>query len=169
MKRLGRGSFWPRVGGALHGFADLSLALGLMWAAARVPGVEFGLPRLLVVGGIVGAVGGIAGGLLMAAYLFFANLLYGCHDEEVFSCQAIEDYKCFTRIHVSREGVTLYPIGLVTVPKTWHTAPNVELKSKKGCCEPVYELTVPDGIARIFDPSPADALKPRLIETPFTP
>jgi hypothetical protein len=170
MKRLSSRRFWPFVlpvvGGVLHGFAHLSLALGLMWVAARVPDVGNGLLWFAIVAGIIG--GGIAGGFLMAAYLYFANLLYGCHDEEVLSCQAIEDYKCFTHMRVSREGVTLYPIGLVTVPKAWRTAPNVDLKRKTGFCDPLYELTVPDGIARIFDPDPDDALKPQLIEPPFS-
>jgi hypothetical protein len=43
----------------------------------------------------------------------------GAHVNEVFSCQSITDYKHFLRFHVTKQGVTIYPIGIEKVLTNW--------------------------------------------------
>lgn len=174
MKRLGNGWLAPAVGGFVHGIAHLSLAIFLMWLSARIWLFVPHLPTLLVVIAVVlnilsiVAAGGILGGLLMALYLYLANVFYAAHDEEVFSCQAIEDYKGFARFRVTKDGVTLYPIGLKTVPKGWAPAPGIHPVTKTGGCEPNYAFDEPAQLDRLFEPVPPYTLEPHLIEKPIT-
>jgi hypothetical protein len=165
MKRLGNASLPAALGGLIHGVIHLSLAVGLMWLAARVPVLVGNIWATIV---LIAILGGIAGSFVMAAYLYFANLFYSGHDEEVFSCQAIIDYKGFARFHLAADGtLTLYPIGLERVPRRWKVAPGAKITSTRGHSEPVFRLETDDNLKRIFEPDPPGALQPRLIEPPI--
>jgi hypothetical protein len=105
--------------------------------------------------------------MLMAIYLLLANLLYGGHDEEVFSSQAIIDYKCFARFHLSKDGVKVYPIGLKTVPKDWKPVASATNVKKSGWSTTAYEFDLPDTALRAFEPADGTVLQPQLIENPI--
>ncbi|MGQ0444235.1 MAG: hypothetical protein ACT4O2_03675 [Beijerinckiaceae bacterium] len=170
-KRKGAG--WPitagtAVAGFLHGIAHIALALVLIKFAA------FYIPWDLAVFPAVFLIGAIPGSLLFALYLWLAHKTIGAHDQEVLSTQAIEDYKCFARFHVTKDKMTIYPIGLEKVCKRWIVAKTVADAFKPLTKERPwprwrreYTLKVPPDTKRIFEPDPAGALKPRLMEPPI--
>src|SRR6185503_9994761 len=85
----------------------------------------------------------------------------------------IEDYKCFARFHVTKDAVTIYPVGLKTVCEEWKVAEKVEPKTYKQRRWPrrrrVYaDLIVPLDTKRIFEPADGHSLTPRLLEDPIT-
>lgn len=59
-------------------------------------------------------------GIVLGAYLFLANRLFGSHDNETFAALRIEDCKHFLRMHVRREGrLAIYAVGLQYVARDW--------------------------------------------------
>jgi hypothetical protein len=156
---------WCAAGfGCLHGAAHIALALVLIYGAAQLCKINW-LVHFLTL-----PIGFLPGTLLMAGYLWLSNVLFGGHDQEVLSTQAIQDYKCFARFHVTEDLVTIYPIGLEKVCQEWKLAKHVEgSPPKKGWRGQVIyrDLDVPKGTKRIFEPVPDDCLKPRLLEKPI--
>lgn len=65
------------------------------------------------------AAGFLLGGFTMGLYLYLTNRFLGIHIDESSSSLRSEDYKNFIRMHISSEGLTVYPIGIKTVTKNW--------------------------------------------------
>jgi hypothetical protein len=93
--------------------------------------------------------GGLLGALVFAIYLSLAYGLGKVNYDWVFSSQRIADYKCFLRMRFEPDKLTIYPIGLDSVPAR-------------------------DGWRWRRDPAPGQALveprsplRPRLIEGPI--
>lgn len=136
-----------RLAGVLHGLAHLALAVlgSLVWwqlPLAHLPGP---LPVLLAALCYL-PVSGLAATELTAAYLLLASR-FDVNVEESFAGQGIEDEKCFLRLHVTADGLTVHPVGLSRVGRSWVATPNA-----------------PDGAPWI---APARPLRPHLIEPPF--
>jgi hypothetical protein len=154
-----------RACGFLHWLLQMLLGISTAFFAAKMavaPGV---LSNLLFVS--IDAVCLFAfGGLLFGFYLIVTNILFGLHEQEVFSCQSIEDYKCFLRIHIDRETLTIYPIGIDRVSKAWKPAPGVVVRASTTSAD--FSMTetvvVPGHASRIYDP--VEPLRPKLIEPP---
>ena len=73
----------------------------------------------------VGVIGGIACSMLLGAYLLASVLLTGRHWNEAFSSLRIEDYKCFLRMHIGRDGtLTVYALGIDRVCRRWVADPD---------------------------------------------
>ncbi|KQU08047.1 metallophosphoesterase family protein [Rhizobium sp. Leaf453] len=111
-------------------------------------------------------------GLAFGTYLFFANAAFGWHEQEVFSSQAIQDWKCFLRMKIDKDGLTIYPIGLRKVVTTWKpTLPAEHAPRPNAMGRAVARIfasdtfAVPKGATHLF--SPAEALQPHLIEKPI--
>jgi len=157
---------WKKIGlgvlGLLHGAAHITIALVLMYLVAQI------CPWNWLTHFLTGLIGAIPGTYLMAIYLLLANVLFDGHDQEVLSTQAIEDYKCFTRFHVTKDKVIIYPIGLKTVSRKWKLAPGVVQTAEPTQTflglRRTYYLTVPADAERIFEPE--EKLRPRLMEPP---
>ncbi|MCX7899295.1 MAG: hypothetical protein N2444_04295, partial [Methylocystis sp.] len=64
----------------------------------------------------------LATGMLFPLYLMAANKIFGLHDEELYSSQAIERYKGFMRIKITRKEICVYPIGLTEICESWAPA-----------------------------------------------
>lgn len=73
---------------------------------------------------LVGVIGGIAGSLIFATFLFLVFTLFGWNSTEAFSCFRYPGYKNFLRIHVTEKSVTVYPIGIDKVCSKWEYDPN---------------------------------------------
>jgi hypothetical protein len=161
-RRAGTSRFTHIIVGGLHGLAHIVLALAVIKVMAQVPLGLF--TKGWVVHLAVLVAGAIPGTILMAAYLWISHKFFKGHDQEVLSAQAIEDYKCFARFHVTKDAMTIFPIGLETVCKRWTPAPGVtEVGSSRG--RVTYAGRVPVGTRRIFEP--AEPLTPRLMERPI--
>ncbi len=93
--------------------------------------------------------GGLLGGLAFAIYLSLAYGLGKVNYDWVFSSQRVADYKCFLRLRFEPSKLTIYPIGLDSVPARdgwrWRRNP-----------APRQSLV-----------EPRSPLKPRLIEGPI--
>ena len=127
------------VWGCLHGLAHLVGALLLMWLLGKafneVATDVDELERVAYYVSLV-VVGGLASGALMGLYLVVSERVFGWHDNEVFSCQSIEDYASFLRLHLDKNGeLTIYPIGVTRVPRRW--TPRLEPRPGESSLEPV--------------------------------
>ncbi|WP_460498479.1 metallophosphoesterase [Glycomyces tarimensis] len=123
-----------------HGAAQI----GLAWAGARaltaLPWNDFwAFVAYLPVAGLVCT-------WLVGLYLVIANRL-GVNANELFAGLSITDQKCFLRIKIAREGITVYPIGLDRSGREWEADP--------------------DGAVADSWIKPVGELRPRLIEPGF--
>lgn len=141
------------------------------------------LALMALVGLLALVLGWAASGMIFAIYLPCANALLGLHREEVFSAKGIADWKCFLRIRVTAEGITLFPIGLKQVchdwvdviPKGTGAGPLVparpdSLSARMGLAlrrivETPETYVVPKGATHLLRPK--TPLAPHLIETPI--
>jgi hypothetical protein len=92
-------------------------------------------------------VAGLCATWLVGLYLLIANRV-GVNANELFAGLSIVDSKCFLRMRVSAEGVTVYPIGLDRSGRKWRADP--------------------DGKPEASWIQPVKPLHPHLIEAPFT-
>jgi hypothetical protein len=134
------------VGGP-HAAAQLALVVASVCTAARLlsglgePWFAFAFAATVIVAG------GLAATLLLAVYLLLADAA-GCNTNELFSAQAIPDYKNFLRLHLGADGaLTVYPVGVDRTCRDWR------LRSGGAPDDPWFE---PDG----------EPPRPRLIEPP---
>ncbi len=111
--------------GVLHGLFHVALSLVLIWFFSVV-NLNPGWLELNIDGPIQVALfslemlvaGGMAGGVLFAVYLLVSVRLTGVHMNDVYSSQAIQDFKNFIRFHITPEGgLEIFPIAVPTVPK----------------------------------------------------
>jgi hypothetical protein len=110
----------------------------LAWILSYNPELHSWWQRLLYASEMI-IFGGFAAGTLFGIYLLVTNRLFSFHEDSAFSSLRIPDYKNFLRLHLNREGLTVYPIGVRKVPRRWR-------KSNKQAgprFEPVDRLIVP--------------------------
>lgn len=181
--------------GALHGLVQLIAAF--LIAAYLLDPAATGEPASRAFFFLFGiALSALLSGAILSVYLLAANAVLGIHGQEVFSAQAIENWKCFLRIRVGTDGVTIYPVGLQTVCRTW--TPLVPTSGQEDAPRPVpgdasavvkaaavartvgseakrtvsrflaagEEYTVRKHTTHLF--APASPLGPQLIEDPIT-
>jgi hypothetical protein len=97
--------------------------------------------RLLLSMLLVAVAGGVVGSAIFAAFLFVVFTVFGWNSTEAFSSFRYSGYKNFLRIHVTKRAVTVYPIGIDKVCKTWDYDPGNEspeapwLKPRSGAIE----------------------------------
>ncbi|THV29992.1 metallophosphoesterase [Glycomyces paridis] len=124
--------------GGLHGAAQV----GLAWAGAKAIGaletVNFWTYLAYL------PVAGLVGTWLVGLYLVVANRV-GVNANELFAGMSVIDQKCFLRLRIGADGVTVYPVGLDRAGRSWEADP--------------------DGTHSWIKPT--EPLKPRLIEPGF--
>jgi len=100
--------------GLLHGLIQCFSIYGGIWLFNRFsfPADAYGV-ILQMISLLIG--GGVFGGFLMGVYLLSSNLIFGNHIDEASSSLACEDYKCFLRLRINPDGLTVYPIGIKKV------------------------------------------------------
>lgn len=114
--------------------------------------------RLLLCTLLVGLAGGVVGSLIFAVFLFLVFTLFGWNSTEAFSSFRYSGYENFLRIHVTKEAVTVYPIGIDEVCKKWdydaeNTLPEAAwLKPSSGSIEtrliePEFRILAPSAAA----------------------
>jgi len=163
------------IAGPAHGVAHLLAIFLIGWAATRIPVAYFdpwyknqfpnatwfahgfqyqSFLQLMFAGVFIVVVGWIVGSTVMGAYLYVSLNWFRRHSNETFSSLAIEGWKNFLRMKIDSKGqLTIYPIGLKTVPGKW--------KRRSG------PARRPDG-SRYSDYEPdGDTLAPILIEGPI--
>lgn len=143
--------------GFLHGLCQLKLlyvcmyfvGIGPMCGVPAVPSMREFIVSAIGVLAVCG-IGALASGFLFGIYLFLTNRFMGMHINEASSSLGCEDYKNFLRLHVTKDGVTIYPIGIRKVPRKWTTHsktdpsnPNEQIHSFTGEEEPKPFLIEP--------------------------
>jgi hypothetical protein len=152
--------------GFLHAVLQLTVGIVICWDVAQLAGPEtagYPLTFSLFAGCLIFVVSGV----LFGAYLVLTNVIARMHEQEVFSCQSLEQFKSFLRIHISPKGAVLYPVGLRKSHKRWRFAPGVtkQFSSRSPDTSLAQTLSVPENATRLFDP--ATPLAPQLIEKPI--
>ena len=102
--------------GLLHG----ALQAGLAWCGAlALKDILWSdvWPYLLYL-----PVAGLVSTWLVGLYMVVANR-FGVNANELFAGLSISDQKCFLRIRINRDGVTVFPIGLDRVGREWECDP----------------------------------------------
>lgn len=105
---------WPTLAG--WGHAGLHLAMACLLAA----GVARWIPCELLAMALFAVGSALLGGTLFGVWLVLGNLrFFKWHGEVVYSAQAIADYKSFLRMHVTKDELTIYPIKIEKVYRSW--------------------------------------------------
>lgn len=138
---------WRLGLGLPHGLAHVLVAAAAITVASNalsaLPDALY-LPAFVLAAGLVG---GLASCYVFAGYLLVADTT-GHNTNELFAAQRIQDHKCFLRLHVTEDALTLFPIGLRKVAHDWRIRAGT---SPEDC------WLEPDG----------DELEPHLIEEPI--
>ena len=125
--RRGRAKLGAKVVmGTVHGGMQLAALLGVAWVSIRIASLADGALFTVVLLVLV-ALGGMAAGVTMGAYLAFCNGYPGLdtHGNEAFSAQRLTSYKNFLRIHIDEMGVLrIYPIGVDRATTRWKLDPD---------------------------------------------
>lgn len=112
------------INGTLHGVIQLITGYLLIWlfsvvnlgilglSLISVPQVTLFIMEMLIAGSIIG-------GVTMGANLLFASLVLGIHDNEAFSSIRCPNYKNFLRFHLTKDSLSIYPVGINKVIKDW--------------------------------------------------
>ncbi|MBX2809924.1 MAG: metallophosphoesterase [Cellvibrionaceae bacterium] len=108
------------LGGA-HALGHIALLNVFIWLCARVnlSMLEMSADavwQVLLFGTEMLLVGGFFGGILFGLYFLISNRLFKIHTNEVLLCQSSPHYKNFLRLHLRKDTLTIYPIGVATVP-----------------------------------------------------
>lgn len=140
------------VAGITHGVFHVIWVFLICWLVAWSTVKVFGFsvrstPQLLVGAPMVMALGALVGGMLMGMYLWASSTFFGLHQNEAFSSIRNPHWKCFLRLRVRPDGLTIYPIGMRRVPRGW--------RPRKGRSGPVSW------------PAGPEATRPFLIEAPI--
>lgn len=150
----------PPVAGLVHFAVQLAAAFAIAALASRLLAP---LPAPAAIRALLAAAGGVTlgwfvHGFLMAAYLWLSNRLVRAHELELYSSQAIEEWKSFLRIRIDRNGLEVFPIGLAKVPG-WTPAPFKAGEPPQRARKSV--MTVPKDATHLFDPK--GGIAPELI------
>jgi uncharacterized membrane protein YdcZ (DUF606 family) len=115
-----------RLVGGVHTLAHLVCVVGTV-VAAQIGTHDAGWPQpwpSVAVSVAEALVGGLLGPLVVAVYLLLADRVGpGVNTDELFSGQAIQDYKCFLRIRIDSDGsLTVFPVRIERAVR-WRFAP----------------------------------------------
>jgi hypothetical protein len=108
-----------RVTAALHTLLHLAVVIGAVDLLLQLSGIAAADPWMRAVLG--GAVGAVVGPLVVALYLWIADLAQ-VNSNELYAGCANEAYKNFLRLRIDHSGLTVYPIG-VRLPAAWTFSP----------------------------------------------
>jgi hypothetical protein len=94
----------------------------------------------------------VVAGIIISIYLFLGCRVFKTHADNGFSSIRVAGYKNFLRFRITKDSLTIYPIGLVRVPSRagWREPTKAELKA---------------GVVAGY--VPRFKMKPRLIEGPI--
>ena len=121
----------PKIISIFHGLIQTGSFFTVFWISCRLVTQEYlkmdkfilfslHLPYygiLLVI--LIFVLGSVFGSFIMAIYLFLSNMIFNMHIDESFSGFAFEDYKNMLRIKITKDQLTIYPLGVEKVPTDW--------------------------------------------------
>src|SRR5690606_4321680 len=119
----GRGKLNYFAGG-VHGLLQVGLFYFLLWGFSRINlhhlGLELdSLRQILLFSAEMIFFGGIISTILFGIYLLISVSLLDNHITDASSSYRWDGYKNFLRIHLTSQGITLYPLEEKKVVKNW--------------------------------------------------
>jgi hypothetical protein len=116
-----------RLVGVLHGLGQVKLLLlAMFWVGTwAFSGDTLWWQKLYIIPLVCAIAAGCAS-TLFGIYLYFSNRCCDMHITESSSSLACEDYKNFLRLHIHKDGLSIYPIGIRRVPRHWTTKQSEE-------------------------------------------
>jgi hypothetical protein len=115
---------WNYSFGFLHGLVHIKCLYGCLWGFSILnlqwlhlePG-SWTNTGLFIVEMLL--IGSAVAGFVFGLYLIASTLILKNHPTEAYSSFRYEDYKNFLRLHITKEKLSIYPIGIKTVVKNW--------------------------------------------------
>jgi hypothetical protein len=115
---------WNYLAGGMHGLLHLANFYLLIWWFSRINLHHLELPvnnvqQVLLFSAEMIIIGGIISAVIFGLYLTFSVLVLKNHITEAASSYRWEGYKNFLRLHLTKDALTIYPIGLDQVVTDW--------------------------------------------------
>ena len=169
------------IAGILHGVAHVVNLYVLLWLFSRinflisdwqsVAGLKdfledwhlSSLTYTLIFVAEMMIIGSLTAGFIFGLYLLLSTLVFESHPTESFSSFRAKGFKNFLRLHIDREGVTIYPIGIRHVVTNWKNRGTKEKPRFEGSAIK-YEL-IEEPIELKFSPQYAKAASDRPVKT----
>ena len=134
--------------GGMHTLLQVINFYVLIWIISRINLHILALPlenawqiTLFTLQMVIG--GGLVSGILFGIYLLASTLLFNAHPTEAFSSMRITGYKNFLRMHITKDIVSIYPIGVKKVVSDWKNISKDEEKPIFKGASIDYELIEP--------------------------
>jgi hypothetical protein len=146
--KTGKGK-WNYIAGGLHSILQLTNLYALIWLFSRLNLFYWKLLMDNVLQALLFAVemiliGGITSGIIFGLYLLVSTLVFQSHPTEAYSSIQFTGYKNFLKIHISTEGVTIYPVGVKKVVSNWKNVGTTEKPRFEG--DPIQYALIEDPI-----------------------
>lgn len=102
------------LAGFLHGITQVLVFFWFIRLLASINSIDApkSVFQVFVFSVEVVLINGLIGGFIMGIYLYLTNRYLGIHDNEAFSSLKWEGYKNFLRLHITKDALTIYPIGV---------------------------------------------------------
>jgi len=128
---------WNYLLGFPHALFQLANLYFCIWLFSRWNLHAFDLPvdwivQILLFSTEMICIGGLFSGLIFGGYLLDSTLFFGSHPTEASSSFRHEGHKNFLRIHLTKDRLTIYPIGLKKVVTNWKNVGNSETPRFEG-------------------------------------
>ncbi len=128
---------WNYIAGFCHSVLQIVALYGSIWFFSRLNLHHMSLPinglkQIFLFSIEMVVLGGLISGIFFGLYLLVSILFFKSHPTEASSSFKHEGYKNFLRLHLSKEKLSIYPIGLKNVPKDWKNTGTAEKPKFEG-------------------------------------
>lgn len=128
---------WNYLVGLPHAIFQLGNLYFCIWLFSRWNLHGLGLPvdgivQILLFSMEMIFIGGVLSGWWFGGYLFDSTMFFGSHPTEASSSYKHEGYKNFLRIHLSKDMLIIYPVGLKKVVSDWKNIGTAEKPKYEG-------------------------------------
>ena len=126
-----------RILGLIHSLAHITNLYILIWVFSvinleMIKWPIYGFKQMALFAFEMVVIGGFLSALIFGIYLLISIVVIGNHPNEAFSSFRWSGCKNFLKIHITKEAITIYPVGIKTVVKDWENIGTEEHPKFKG-------------------------------------